>query len=125
LKNYELFVLNEINVTTRFRDDIQEETTTPQKGDFVFCINSSGDKKIDEFLNNNIGQIGIIDNNEKTYKYVVRYKDVPIDIQYYFNTKTVETDGFCRLQMSRREITFFGPDRSELRLKLKMSKYNL
>ena len=46
-----------INVTTRFRDDIQEETTTPQKGDYVFCLNSSGNKKIDEFLNNNIGQI--------------------------------------------------------------------
>ena len=46
-----------INVTTRFRDDIQEETTTPQKGDYVY---SSGNKKIDKFLNNNIGQIGII-----------------------------------------------------------------
>lgn len=123
MKNIKTF-LNEIKVTTRFRDDIQqEETTTPQKGDFVFCINSSGDKKIDDFLNNTIGQIGIIDNREKTYKYVVRYKDVPSDLHYYFNTS--QNDGFCRLQMSRREITFFDPDRAELRLKKKMSKYNL
>ena len=114
-----------IKVTTRFRDDIQEETTTPQKGDYVFCLNSSGNKKIDEFLNNNIGQIGIIDNKEPTYKYVVRYKNVPIDLQYYFKTNTLATDGFCRLNMKRKEITHFAPTRDELRLILKTSKYNL
>jgi len=116
-----------IKVTTRFRDDIQEETNTPQKGDYVFCLNNTGVifSKIDQFLDNNIGQIEIIDNKEEIYKYVVRYKNVPIDIQYYFRTNTVATDGFCRLNMSRREITYFAPTREELRLILKTSKYNL
>jgi len=120
--------LNEIAVTTRFRDDIQEEeTNTPQKGDYVFCLNNTGGKisKVDDFLNNNMGQIGIIDKNEPKYKYVVRYKNVPMDIQYYFRTNTLATDGFCRLNMARKEITYFAPTRDELRLILKTSKYNL
>jgi len=111
----------EITVTTRFREDTPDTLTIPQKGDYVICKDAGFSKKIEEFLQNNVGQIGII-NKDSIYKYVVRYKDVPEELKFYFASGV---DDFCRVQMSRKDIVFHSPNRNEARQYIINSKYNL
>ena len=115
----------EITVTTRFREDVaQQETTTPLKGDYVVGTDTTdiSNKKIKDFLENNVGQIGIVLHNEPKYKYRVRYKNVPEDIKYYFLTGV---DDFCRVEMQRSEILFHSQNKNEATQFILNNKFNL
>lgn len=115
----------EITVTTRLVDKIEDDmsTDTPQKGDYVICQERMlKNSTINDFLQNNIGQIAIILNNEKEYKYKVRYKNVPEELHYYFATGV---DEFFRVQMRRDEILYFSANRADMQLILKAKKYNI
>ena len=115
----------EITVTTRFREEAaQQETTVPQKGEFVIATDytDTANKKIIDFLHNNVGQIGIILHNEPRYKYRVRYKNVPDDIKHYFATGV---DDFCRVDLKRNEILFHSPNKNEVTQFILNSKFNL
>jgi len=106
----------EITVTTRFREEAaQQETTVPQKGEFVIATDytDTANKKIIDFLHNNVGQIGIIlhklgnnvdNHNDRLHRLaklksivvnnIVTFKGKHEDNNYYENVKGLITNIF-------------------------------
>ena len=90
---------------------------TPQLGDFVICKCLYGADRLNNFLENRIGQcvgFGYLDNI-----YKIRYEDVPFHINLdYFDFKNVRA-------MRRTEIIAFSSNKNDIEAIIQSNKYNL
>ena len=103
----------------------EENTQTPERGDYVACklkyVKYNSGDKLNVFIDNNIGKI-IDDEGVRIGdpSYFVRYENVPDDLKsrfMYYNRTTII--------MEPREILFFDKSKEKLKLKVATNKYNL
>jgi hypothetical protein len=106
---------------------LYETLDEPQIGDYVYCQEASGSnddiigKKIDEFLENNIGQI-IKKSDELDFDVIVKYENVPVELkQKCFNHDNIV--GGRRMDIG--EIVFWDKDPEMVRAKINAEKYNI
>ena len=107
----------------------------PETGDYVICKEKSLIKDVDvcDFISNNIGRIFHYINNDeldeysvsKDYRYIIKYDNVPANINKYFRGM----EGFKQPEKSRRmsrdEIIYWSKNREDLEAILDAKKYNL
>jgi len=96
----------------------------PTVGDFVICaenISSDNEVRAKEFTQNNIGQLVKIEDNDRHYRYRVKYENVPYDISYQF----MIYDGDYIRPMTLPELTYWSKDKNELLPYITVNKYNL
>ena len=103
----------------------------PQIGDYVICSDMTDDEKIEEFVNNTIGQIVRFrdphDSFGASYQFVVKYDDVPYDLnedEFRYDNELYEK-GISNRAMSIGEIEFFSNDKKEVEAYMQAKKYNL
>jgi hypothetical protein len=104
-----------------------ETLNEPQIGDYVYCQEASGNnddtigKEIDIFLENNIGQIIKISDDE-AWDLIVKYENVPEKLgkECFYHDDIV---GGRRMDIG--EIMFWDKDPEIVRMKMNVQKYNL
>jgi hypothetical protein len=99
-----------------------ENTNEPQVGDYVICheipIVSSNSDKLENFINNNIGQI---DEKIKNNLFSITYLNIPNDIRnrFYYNYNKYNR------RMRDFEIVYFSKNKIDVEKYLKAKKYNI
>lgn len=99
----------------------EKNDNVPQVGDYVICEEEYlNDKyiKLYQFIKNNIGIIYKYNPNE--YEYVVEYKNIPSDLNLYFQ----HYKKGCRI-MGKKEIIAWSKNKKDLEIELISNKYNL
>jgi hypothetical protein len=96
-----------------------ENINEPQIGDYVLCKEmDSNDKKLLEFIDNNVGRI--VDTKPETdvftELFVIKYKNIPFDN----NWQNKNTRYFLR-----EEILFWSKDKEDCEAFLNAKKYNI
>ena len=104
-------------------EKIQED---PNIGDFVICSEDQPGK-INNFVSSNAGCIYDIANEiGDSYKYIINYTNIPIDLIKEFGTIPENNGKIIRIRrMSRVEIKDFSKNKQELEQRVLNSKFNL
>lgn len=111
----------------------------PQIGDYVICQDSvlarnfSNNKSTIIFLSNNIGRIITDDSIDydvsKRYSYVIKYENIPKDIEDYFNLRKKESEKNFEMSglraFSLEEIIYHSKNKEDLEIYIDTEKYNL
>jgi hypothetical protein len=101
-----------------------------QIGDYVICKTDTGDEKILNFLENNIGQYVRYITNKKevvdNFRYVIEYNNIPFELSNYSYTFSYEIDipNIC-MRVDRDEIIFNSKNKEDLEAIIQSKKYNL
>ena len=99
----------------RYIKTYEQELNNPKIGDYVICKEESK-ARLDKFLSFNIGRILL--RQDGKYKYIVTFDNIPEDILDRFSV-----DG--ERAYSRAEILHFSPNKEDLELYIRASKYNI
>jgi hypothetical protein len=101
-----------------------------QIGDYVICKTDTGDEKIIDFIENNVGQyVRYITNNKEVvdnFRYVIEYENVSFELSNYSYTFSYERDipNIC-MRVDRDEIIKYSKNKEELETIINANKYNL
>lgn len=103
----------------------------PQIGDYVICdmntpVFDNSDKNIKEFLSSKIGRIIRYDFNKGDGKYIVEWRNVPWDLQYFFwNTTNPHIKDLGCLNVKMDQIVYYHKDIKNVEGYIKAKKYNI
>jgi len=101
----------------------------PQIGDYVIIKSYSPVDEVNDFINNNIGQIIDISQSKYSfskYRLSIIYDNIPSEIKQYFennNIKGTFYDGFRDYKFS--DIIEYSKNKEDLEIILSSNKYNL
>jgi len=101
--------------------------TKLQIGDYVICKEiftamSPDEWQLQEFINNNIGQVVYLDI-EKNYPYYIEYKNIPNCLNKYFSDGDDIHTKFRGMKLY--EIIYWSPNIEDLEPIIAANKYNL
>jgi len=104
----------------------EQENRLSEVGDYVIC---QEDGQLDNFLANNIGTIVRVPVYRGKYRsqstrYLVRYKNIPNDIEDWFIDGAEEEFINCR-RMYDEEIIYFSKNKEDVKAYIQLKKYNL
>jgi len=95
--------------------------------DYVISDVKLSDDKMTYYLQNNIGQLVKI--TEDDFLYNVRYIAPDFDLSSYplswFTTVVIDKINYINMPLEPREIKYWSKDKSDLELVLNINKYNL
>ena len=99
-------------------ESYQNKTESPKPGDYVICQDSIENIRLNNFINNNIGQI--IKHSKPGGYVICKYNNIPKDILRFFKHSSPNS-----ILMSINEIKYWSPNKKELETILLSKKFNI
>jgi len=99
----------------------------PKIGDYIIVKSNSPIVKINNFIENNIGQIINISHfeNPNRYNVSIKYNNVPSNLLHFFNDTTFKNKNCFFRNFFSSDIVEYAKTLNLLKIKMDANKYNI